>query len=205
MVKDVFAIPGSDADFVVGFIRLFVDIISFLLLTGIYTVTFHYHTKDWIVNKIYLALLLVLISSVSVASIFRVSDDDTMLAELKDTPVSRYELGRFRLDLYTSMLESRMRGKQIGKTKFQFEKVEINEFKNLLQVAVTAKGLKKDQTDEQCATVISSLQPIFGIKRIIKVMWPNLSHEDNEKLQSEITLQVLLRNQNRSEMKMRCR
>lgn len=156
-------------------------------------------------NKKYLALLLVLISSVSVASIFRASDDDTMLAELKDTPVSRYELGRFRLDLYTTMLESRMRGKQIGKTKFQFEELEINEFENLLQVAVTAKGLKQDQTDEQCDLVTSSLRPIFGVKRIIRVMWPSLSTEEREKLQGEITLQVLLRNENRSEMRMRCR
>ncbi len=156
-------------------------------------------------NKKYLALLLVLISFVSVASIFRTSSDDTMLAELKDKPVSSYELGRFRLDLYLAMLESGLRGKLIGKTKFQFEGVEINEFDDLLQVAVTAKGMKIDQTDEQCDMVTSSLQPLFGVKRIIKVMWPRLSHDDSEKLQNEITLHVMLRNENPTETKMMCR
>lgn len=156
-------------------------------------------------NKKYLALLLGLLSFVSVASIFRTSSDDTMLAELKDTPVSSYELGRLRLDLYFVMLESRLRGKLIGKTKFQFEGVEINEFDDLLQVAVTVKGLKKDQTNEQCDLVTSSLQPLFSVKRIIKVMWPRLSRDDSEKLQREITLHVLLRNENPAETKMMCR
>jgi hypothetical protein len=142
------------------------------------------------VNKTHLALLLTLASFASQSS--AAPSNESVLATLKNTPATKYELGLFKLEYYVYALSNKLEGERIGSTKFKFQKATVSEDNNQLQVVAIAVGKSKYLTESKCEAVKNILSKPFNAQRMSYNTWSGLPQESYEKLQSEISLHVTL-------------
>jgi hypothetical protein len=154
------------------------------------------------VNKKYLALLLALTSFASQSSAF--SSDDSVLATLKDTPATKYELGVFKLENYVYAVNNKLQDERIGKTHFKFIKATVSEDNNQIQIVVTAIGRSKYLTESQCKEAKMSLSAPFDTNKAPYNMWSDLSQESYKELQNEISLNVILMDKENSALTLAC-
>ena len=153
-------------------------------------------------NKIYFALLLALASFASQSSVF--SSNDSVLATLKDTPATKYELGLFKLEHYVYEMSNKLQDERIGGTKFKFKNATVREDNNQLQIVVTATGRSKYLTESQCKEAKARLSKPFNTNKILYNMWSGLPQESYKKLQSEISLNVMLMDKDNAALTLTC-
>lgn len=154
-------------------------------------------------NKKYLALLLALASFASQSN--AAPSSESVLTTLKNTPATKYELGLFKLEFYVYALSNKLSDERIGSTKLRFQKATVREDNNQLQVVATAVGKSKYLTESKCEAVKSILSKPFNAQRMAYNTWSGLPQESYEKLQSEISLHVILMDKENSSLTLTCK
>ncbi|MCJ8348036.1 hypothetical protein [Moritella sp.] len=154
-------------------------------------------------NKKYLPLLLALASFASQSSGF--SSNESELAELKNTPATKYELGLFKLETYVYAVNNKLEGERIGSTKFRFKNATVREDNDQIQVVVIAIGKSKYLTESKCEAVKNILSKPFNAQKMPYNMWSGLPQESYKTLQSEISLHVTLMDKKNSSSILTCK
>ena len=127
-----------------------------------------------------------------------------ILDKLKTEPASKYELGKFQLQLMAYILNQKLKSPEKQKGEFKIKNFRIDEKDGKLFFIVSSVGPAKELTDEACTTFNETIlqQPLF--KSLPRKTWPNLSDKEYKQLESELIVATELVSKENASFKIQC-
>lgn len=131
-----------------------------------------------------------------------------MLDELKETPASKYEVGRIQLELASYMLTDKLQGERVKIKKldgtFKFHKFSVVEQPSKLIFKMSVIGKSKYLTQGNCSKISGLTHNTLPKKKLMRDMWPNLTEQQYELLSSQFIFKTELIAKKDNEFKISC-
>ncbi|WP_299795160.1 hypothetical protein [uncultured Shewanella sp.] len=127
-----------------------------------------------------------------------------VLDELKETPATKYDLGKMQLEIFSAFTTQKAKGDSIKNTKFDFYNTSVIEQNNRLGLKVSFSGKSKYLTQEQCNSLHKVTTNFFPTEKLAKNMWPRLDEEKYTQLSSELMLVTELVDENNHSLTIKC-
>jgi len=128
----------------------------------------------------------------------------SILDKLKDTPATKYELGKFKLELFSFFVFSSLKDKNIRDSKFKYKSLNVVEKDKKLVIQATAIGKSAFLSQEQCSIVKKNLGGYFDINKISHDLWDNLSEKEYNQVINEMSHNVILIAEENENFKIEC-
>ncbi|KUI99942.1 hypothetical protein [Vibrio sp. MEBiC08052] len=124
---------------------------------------------------------------------------------LKDTPATKYDIGRVYFDIGAYEMSKTLEGKDVGKTHYEFSKVTslVTDGKLGLKFSYQARGkyIKK----EDCDAFLSVSRKMFPSNKIVNDIWPELDDSHKKEIVDSLVFQADLMNKDNSSVLVECR
>lgn len=127
-----------------------------------------------------------------------------VLEGLKEKPASKYDLGKFKLELMAYILTTNYKDKEVGDTGFDTKKFYIKINDNKLYFTVTTVGRAKDMNEETCNKISHRLAEVLNLEKLIKDVWENLSDAEYQQLTTEVQIATELVSKENSNFVINC-
>lgn len=137
-------------------------------------------------------------------SLAALSVNASTLDTLKNTPASKYEVGKMQLEIYALLLSEKIKGEDIKKSSFEVNKISVDEVENGLSVTVSLTGKTKDLTQESCSTLHKGTQKLFFKQKMVRDIWPSLSEPQYSDLENNFTVTTELVSRDNPTLKVSC-
>ena len=128
----------------------------------------------------------------------------SVLETLKDTPASKYEVGKLQLELGALMLTDKLGGERVRGTDFDIKKFSVDEKSNGLRFIMSFIGDTKSLTTQQCESFHKTYSANFSPVKMMHDLWPELSAEEYQQLEQELKFSVELISEDNVSIKIEC-
>tara|TARA_R110000744_G_scaffold69739_1_gene141399 strand:- start:1110 stop:1553 length:444 start_codon:yes stop_codon:yes gene_type:complete len=137
-------------------------------------------------------------------SLMALSVNANTLDTLKNTPASKYEVGKMQLEIYALLLSEKIKGEDIKKSSFEVNNISVDERNNGLGVTVSFVGRTKDLTQESCSLLHKGTQKLFSKQKMVRDLWPSLSEPQYSDLESNFIVTTELVSKDNPTLKVSC-
>jgi hypothetical protein len=136
--------------------------------------------------------------------VFVANSSAGVLDKLKSQPASKYELGKFQLELMAYILTEESKGEKFGESGFRLNKFYVEELENKLFLVANLEGRAKDMNNDACDNFNQAFNQTKPFDEIEKNIWPGLSDADYKAIKSEFLLSTELVSKENQSFKIRC-
>jgi hypothetical protein len=123
---------------------------------------------------------------------------------LKNTPASKYEVGKIQLELMTYMFNEKLTDERVKGTDFKFNKFVVEEESDKLFIKMSLVGRARDLTSETCEKISELTNSILPKDKLMKDIWTELSKKEYESLSKQFLLKTELVSKENESFKVDC-
>jgi len=123
---------------------------------------------------------------------------------LKNTPASKYEVGKIQLELMSYILNEKLNGERVKGTDFKFNKFGVDEESDKLFLRMSLIGKAKDLTAETCEKMSELTNSILPKDKLMKDIWAGLSENEYASLSKQFSLKTELVSKENESFKIDC-
>ena len=142
-----------------------------------------------------LALLAVLIAATANAG---------ALDNLRKQPATKYDLGKFKLEVQAFVVYAQLKDQAIGRSGFRMNAMGVTEQGGKLLVVASLIGPARYVNSENCVEAKRAIVDIFPVDALAEDLWSGLTDEEYKSLQSELGISVVLVSSENAEFTKEC-
>ncbi len=126
------------------------------------------------------------------------------LAELKDVPASKYELGKLKLSLLAYEKSVEFNQREVGQSGFVITNFRTQEYVGRLLLVASMAGNGRDINKQTCQDLLEAVRENINFTEIVLDLWNDLTGEQLIALKEEVLLKAELFSKDGQNIKIEC-
>jgi len=127
-----------------------------------------------------------------------------VLEQLKEVPASKYQQGKFKLELYAHMMTVEAAGEKFGKTGFRFSKARVERNNEQLVFIMSYQGKSRKLNKTTCERISDFGATGDLAQNLTKKAWPDLADKEYAQLAAEFIVVTELVAKDNNSLKLQC-
>ena len=127
-----------------------------------------------------------------------------LLEKLKNTPATKYDLGKVRLEIGTMVLNDEIKGEKLGDSSFEFGEFSVEDDNESLRLVVSINGPAKRMSEDLCKKLDKEFNNKAPFAELKQKIWPNLTEAEYKSLDELFYIETGLVSKENESFKIRC-